>query len=179
MKTSGYLVTYDNLTTMGLTTKSTPPTGSRIATKSFINTYYYVNNGGAFANYASNQCVPYQYIIGSVPNSGTMYYSSSGGGNNYFGFASPSAACSHSSGGSVTGNNPSIVGENGPEIFVPDRAGTVIPNNKISDIMGNSGGSIVYNGPYIASMSAIDTQSATQFLAKNKMSNSPSSLPFV
>jgi hypothetical protein len=27
---------------------------------------------------------------------------------------------------------------------------------------------VVYNGPYIASMSAIDTQSATQFLSRNK-----------
>ena len=100
MKVSGALVTYDNLTTMGLTTKSTPPTGSRIATKSFINTYYYVNNTGTFASYASNQCVPYQYIIGSVPNSGTIYYSSKP--DNYYGFASASAACTHSSGGSVT-----------------------------------------------------------------------------
>jgi hypothetical protein len=30
------------------------------------------------------------------------------------------------------------------------------------------GPSIVYNGPYIANMSAIDTQSSLQFLAKNK-----------
>jgi hypothetical protein len=33
---------------------------------------------------------------------------------------------------------------------------------------GNGQPSITYNGPYIAQMSAIDTQSATQFLAKNK-----------
>jgi hypothetical protein len=30
------------------------------------------------------------------------------------------------------------------------------------------GPQVVYNGPYIANMQAIDTQSATQFLAKNK-----------
>jgi lambda family phage tail tape measure protein len=61
---------------------------------------------------------------------------------------------------------PSIVGERGPELFVPKTAGTVIPNNKL----GSMGGApqVVYNGPYIASMSAIDTQSATQFLAQNK-----------
>jgi hypothetical protein len=34
--------------------------------------------------------------------------------------------------------------------------------------MGSKQSSITYNGPYIAQMSAIDTQSATQFLAKNK-----------
>jgi lambda family phage tail tape measure protein len=61
---------------------------------------------------------------------------------------------------------PSIVGERGPELFVPKTAGTVIPNNKIGSMGG--GPQVVYNGPYIASMNAIDTQSATQFLSKNK-----------
>jgi phage-related minor tail protein len=63
---------------------------------------------------------------------------------------------------------PSLVGERGPELFVPRTAGTVIPNNMLGGMMGNNQPSITYNGPYIANMSAIDTQSATQFLAKNK-----------
>jgi len=64
---------------------------------------------------------------------------------------------------------PSIVGENGPELFVPQTAGTVVPNNKLADVMGGSNQpSVVYNGPYIQQMSAIDTQSATQFLARNQ-----------
>jgi phage-related minor tail protein len=61
----------------------------------------------------------------------------------------------------------SIVGERGPELFVPKTAGTIIPNNQLGSAMGG-GPSIVYNGPYIANMSAIDTQSSLQFLAKNK-----------
>ena len=64
-------------------------------------------------------------------------------------------------------NGPSLVGENGPEMFVPKSAGTIIPNHGINSLMGNQA-QVVYNGPYIANMSAIDTQSATQFLAKNK-----------
>ena len=64
-------------------------------------------------------------------------------------------------------DSPTIVGENGPEIFIPSRRGTVIPNIQATQSMGNQP-SIVYNGPYIASMSAIDTQSATQFLVQNK-----------
>jgi phage-related minor tail protein len=63
---------------------------------------------------------------------------------------------------------PSLVGERGPELFVPRTAGTVIPNNMLGGMMGNNQPSITYNGPYIANMSAIDTQSATQFLASNK-----------
>lgn len=65
-------------------------------------------------------------------------------------------------------NGPTIVGENGPELFIPQRSGTVIPNQQMSG-MTESQPTIVYNGPYIAQMSAIDTQSATQFLAQNKL----------
>lgn len=68
-------------------------------------------------------------------------------------------------GGTVSG--PAIVGERGPELFIPNTAGTIIPNNQLN-AMGGNGPQIVYNGPYIANMNAIDTQSATQFLAKNK-----------
>jgi lambda family phage tail tape measure protein len=64
-------------------------------------------------------------------------------------------------------NGPTLVGENGPEIFIPQSSGTVIPNQRLSSSMGNQP-QVVYNGPYIANMSAIDTQSATQFLTKNK-----------
>jgi lysozyme len=34
-------------------------------------------------------------------------------------------------GGTISMGRPSIVGENGPEIFVPDSRGTIIPNNRI------------------------------------------------
>jgi len=70
-------------------------------------------------------------------------------------------------GGDVQGGMPYYVGEQGPELFVPQGAGTIMPN-KMVGAMSNNQPQVVYNGPYIASMSAIDTQSATQFLAKNK-----------
>lgn len=68
-------------------------------------------------------------------------------------------------GGEIDG--PTLVGENGPEIFVPQRRGTVIPNMQAAS-MGQNQPTVVYNGPYIQNMSAIDTQSAQQFLTKNK-----------
>jgi hypothetical protein len=81
----------------------------------------------------------------------------------------PNAVLSpYAEGGQPDVGKPALVGENGPEIFIPKRAGTVVPNNKISDMLG-SGQTINYNAPYIANMSAIDTQSGIQFLAKNKM----------
>lgn len=71
------------------------------------------------------------------------------------------------SGGDVAGGAPYLVGEQGPELMIPKSNGTIIPNNRLSSTMGG-GPQVVYNGPYIASMSAIDTQSATQFLSRNK-----------
>jgi lambda family phage tail tape measure protein len=71
-------------------------------------------------------------------------------------------------GGEPPVGQPSIVGERGPELFVPKSSGTIIPNNMLGNAMGGKQPSITYNGPYIANMSAIDTQSATQFLARNK-----------
>jgi len=69
------------------------------------------------------------------------------------------------SGGYV--DRPSIVGENGAELFIPRTPGTIIPNGSWQQMMGGGGG-LTVNGNYIANMSAIDTQSATQFLASNK-----------
>jgi lambda family phage tail tape measure protein len=71
-------------------------------------------------------------------------------------------------GGEPPVNMPSLVGENGPELFVPRTAGTIISNNQLANAMGGAP-QTVFNGPYIANMSAIDTQSGLQFLAKNKM----------
>jgi lambda family phage tail tape measure protein len=91
-----------------------------------------------------------------------------GGGSGLFATA-PSAGglkLAFADGGEPPVGMASLVGERGPELFVPKTAGTIIPNNKLGSMGG--GPQVVYNGPYIASMSAIDTQSATQFLAKNK-----------
>jgi phage-related minor tail protein len=70
-------------------------------------------------------------------------------------------------GGTVTPGTSYLVGENGPELFTSGTSGSITPNNVMNGAMGG-GPSVVYNGPYIASMSAIDTQSSLQFLAKNK-----------
>ena len=93
---------------------------------------------------ASSTSLP---ILSNLPNAGSL------------GFAD---------GGEPPINQASWVGERGPELFVPKTAGTIIPNHQLKDVMGNSSSGPVFNGPYIANMSAIDTQSATQFLASNK-----------
>ena len=73
----------------------------------------------------------------------------------------------YADGGSPPVGVPSLVGERGAELFIPKTAGTIIPNNQLSSMMGNQP-QVVYNGTVVQNMQAIDTQSATQFLAKNK-----------
>jgi len=100
-------------------------------------------------------------------NSTSIAMGGSGGGGAFTGtggasFALPAAA----DGGYI--DSPTLVGENGPELFIPQRSGSVIPNQQLSSQFGGQAQN-VFNGPYIASMQAIDTQSGIQFLAKNKM----------
>jgi lambda family phage tail tape measure protein len=91
-----------------------------------------------------------------------------GGGSGLFSTAPSSGGLKlgFADGGEPPVGVASLVGERGPELFVPKTAGTVIPNNKLGSMGGQP--QVVYNGPYIANLQAIDTQSATQFLAKNK-----------
>lgn len=65
-------------------------------------------------------------------------------------------------------DRPSIVGENGAELFIPRTPGTIIPNGSWQQMMSGNSGGLTVNGNYIANMSAIDTQSGMQFLAANK-----------
>lgn len=102
---------------------------------------------------------------------GFNFFGPSGGGGAPVGdFGGPSMAAAPTfaaNGASADAGQPFYVGEQGPELFVPQGAGTIMPN-KMVGAMSNNQPQVVYNGPYIANMSAIDTQSATQFLAKNK-----------
>jgi len=77
-------------------------------------------------------------------------------------------AGARASGGPVSNGSAYLVGEQGPEIFVPQGSGTILPNKMTNAAMSSNQPQIVYNGPYIHNMSAIDTQSAQQFLTKNK-----------
>jgi len=75
-------------------------------------------------------------------------------------------------GGYAEGGDPpvgvaSMVGERGPELFVPKTAGTIIPNHQLAGMMGG-GQTVNYNGPFIQNMSAIDTQTGVAFLVQNK-----------
>jgi lambda family phage tail tape measure protein len=61
-------------------------------------------------------------------------FSSFGGGATPYQPAAVMGMPGYANGGEPTVGRPSIVGENGPEIFVPKTAGTIIPNNQISNM---------------------------------------------
>ena len=49
---------------------------------------------------------------------------------------------SHASGGTIQANRPSLVGERGPELFVPGSAGVIKNNADTRSMMGGGGGSV-------------------------------------
>jgi hypothetical protein len=59
-------------------------------------------------------------------------------------------------GGPAGANKPYIVGERGPELFVPNTTGTVVPNNALG-----GGGNVTYN------INAVDAMSFKQMLAQD------------
>ena len=56
-------------------------------------------------------------------------------------------------GGPVSANRPYIVGERGPELFLPSSGGSMVPNNSLG------GGSVTYN------INAVDAMSFKQMIA--------------
>jgi len=57
-----------------------------------------------------------------------------------FGNKTPDIGGSHASGGTIQSNKPSLVGERGPELFVPNAAGKIINNADTKSVMGGGGG---------------------------------------
>jgi lambda family phage tail tape measure protein len=75
-------------------------------------------------------------------------------------------------GGPVSGNKPYIVGEKGPELFVPKNAGDIIPNNKLAATAQATGTGMV-NAPvtnnYITNnINAVDAKSVAQLFVENR-----------
>ena len=73
MKVTNALVTWDDLSTMGLTAKGTPPTGLGIANKAELIAAYYVDEAASpFSTYTSDRCPPYQTIQNTTTTTTTV-----------------------------------------------------------------------------------------------------------
>lgn len=64
-------------------------------------------------------------------------------------------------GGPVSAGQPYIVGEKGPELFVPGATGTIIPNNNLQSSGGMGASSVTYN------INAVDAPSFQQLVARD------------
>ena len=104
-------------------------------------------SGGGFGDMFSG-------IWGSAP------LGEAGSGSGIMGFLS---GLGFADGGSPPVGKASLVGERGAELFIPKTAGTIIPNNQLSSMMGNQP-QVVYNAPYIANLQTIDSKSFEQRL---------------
>lgn len=76
-------------------------------------------------------------------------------------------------GGPAKAGQPYIVGEKGPELFVPKSAGTVIPNNKLAMASASTGSDNMVSAPitnnYITNtINALDAKSVAQLFAENR-----------
>jgi lambda family phage tail tape measure protein len=74
-------------------------------------------------------------------------------------------------GGSPPVGKPSIVGEKGPELFIPKQAGTIIPNDKISGSMSSQPMQqqpVVNNYTYNNNINAVDAKSVATLFYENR-----------
>jgi hypothetical protein len=65
-------------------------------------------------------------------------------------------------GGPVSGNSPYIVGERGPELFVPSVSGSIVPNNSVGSFMSGRGGDSGRGGTTLRGQDIILAYARTQ-----------------
>jgi len=82
---------------------------------------------------------PTNAAIGTAASGG---YTLPSGAGYAEGFSLPQIIPGKATGGPVTGGMPYIVGERGPELFVPGRSGSIVPNNQLG---GGENVSVVVN----------------------------------
>jgi len=71
-------------------------------------------------------------------------------------------------GGNPPINKPSLVGEKGPELFVPKTAGTIIPNGGTGTMTGGMMNAPITNNYITNNINALDAKSVAQLFAENR-----------
>jgi len=95
--------------------------------------------------------------------SGIFGDKSGGGGGGFGGIFGAIAGLFKANGGPVAANSPYVVGERGPELFVPNNAGKVVPNNALG-----GGGNVVNNTTAVSyNIQAVDASSFRSLVARD------------
>lgn len=84
-----------------------------------------------------------------------------GGSSGYDPTASIAFAPGFAAGGSVMANQPVMVGERGPEMFLPASAGSIIPNNQLGGQSVSNNTNVTYN------INAVDASSFRSLVARD------------
>ena len=71
------------------------------------------------------------------------------------------------SGGPARAGQPYIVGEEGPELFIPKNSGTVIPNDATEALSGGGGMGMGGGGQVTYNINAVDARSFKQLVAED------------
>jgi hypothetical protein len=69
-------------------------------------------------------------------------------------------------GGPVTGGSPYVVGERGPELFVPGTGGSVVPSNDLRAAMGSAPGS---SGPVLNMSFETSTINGVEYVSRDQL----------
>jgi hypothetical protein len=105
----------------------------------------------------------FDWIMDGIGSIGSSMGGLGGGGGGFFDgiIGSIGSWLGFADGGRPPVGEASIVGERGPELFVPDSGGTIVPNDQMGS---GSNDALVVN----FTLNAIDTMTGTQFLLQNK-----------
>lgn len=91
-----------------------------------------------------------------------------GGGGGIFGNILGAIFGKRANGGPVSDNKPYMVGEKGPELFVPNTAGNIVPNNQLNSNNNVQAPAPITNNYITNNISALDSKSVAQLFAENR-----------
>jgi lambda family phage tail tape measure protein len=131
----------------------------------------------AFVNFAKTGKLSFNDLINTIVESilrsqiqnliSTIFQPLQAGGGGIFGTILGSIFGKRANGGPVSDNKPYMVGEKGPELFVPNSAGNIVPNNQLNSNAAQMSAPVTNN--YITNnISALDSKSVAQLFAENR-----------
>jgi lambda family phage tail tape measure protein len=128
----------------------------------------------AFVNFAKTGKLSFRDLINSMVEQilrsqiqnliASIFTPLTGGGGTFGTILKSIFGGGRANGGPVDNNKSYLIGEKGPELFVPKTAGTVVPN----DMLGGGGGKQVINNYITNQISALDSKSVAQLFAENR-----------